>query len=61
MLPEPLSCHVPCFPRCCPYKGTRGAKRYRNQHAKAQRLSNKIGFTEYWRVLQLQRLTQPKN
>ena len=50
-LPEPISSHIPCFIRMAK-QTKRGRKRYRNQHEKAQRLLNKIGFEEYWRLTQ---------
>jgi hypothetical protein len=42
-----LSNGVPFFPKDCPYNGWRGKKRYKNQHAKCQRLFNKVGFSAY--------------
>ena len=55
MIFEPLTSHVPYFPRCCPYTGKRGRKRYKNQHTKSQRLFNKVGFIAYYELLKMQR------
>ena len=56
MIPEPLSCHVPCFIRMAK-QTKRGRKRYRNRHEKAQRLFNRVGFQVYWDLLCAQRST----
>lgn len=45
-----LTCHVPCFTRCWSGKGKRSMKRFKNQHAKAQRFFNKFGYKEFCRV-----------